>query len=136
MKALLAFKGQYHHHKETMAHAALLVQLGVLAWLLCLDRILVSCYLTKILLPLAYVLIWCVITCYIGWQLYNRTVASRQVDKLINALADRTTDEEKLSDLLKGMTPKCGGAILGTGIVLVTYLLILIIALAKVWYLW
>jgi len=61
LRALLAYKGRYHDHKETMAHAAILIQLGVLTFLFRMD------YHHKISVLIGYALMWAIISGYMLW---------------------------------------------------------------------
>ena len=102
LRSLLAFKGQYHNHKETMAHAAVAVQIAILVSMIGMDSLPISCFglnrywlhMQKLLNSVAYSFIWGVISCYICWQFKNRRIAREQVDNLIKALGDNCKKSE------------------------------------------
>jgi len=84
LELLIAQMVSYHNHKETMAHAALLVALAVSAtvmstsswppsWVPALSNS------SKEVTVLGVTVIWLVIHVYMRWQLRNRRVAAQCV---------------------------------------------------------
>jgi hypothetical protein len=84
--SLLAFKGQYHHHKETMAHAAVLIQLALVTALFNVNFKKLCYSDDKCWILVSYFIIWFVISYYMCWQLKMRRIAQRQVDKILEEM--------------------------------------------------
>jgi len=89
---------EYHNHKETMAHSALVIQLGLFAWIMTkgtpewLKDIPIS---KDISIPKewvffsGYFIMWLLIFSYTIWQLNRRKEAA----KLVAALTNRIKEE-------------------------------------------
>jgi len=91
-KELLAFKGQYHNHKESMAHAGLVVQIAIFSWIMLNEWPPkwvppFGSISNKLVAIIGLSLIWVLLILYILWQLRNRKISARQVNDLIKALA-------------------------------------------------
>lgn len=136
--ALLALKGNYHNHKETMAHAAVAIQIAILIAIISTENLPVwfRCSVSKkVLFSIIYFVIWGIITCYMYWQLWNRRSAAKQVNTLVKEIAGRTNDMWLRGMILKKMVDK-GGLKKGECIVWILDIVILITILAVVWCLW
>jgi len=80
---LIADNEAYHNHKETMAHAGLLVMLGLCSAIL-LEEVWPPCWVStipSILCPrqiamLAFLFLWILLNTYIRWQMRNRRTAA------------------------------------------------------------
>ena len=148
VRALLAFKGRYHDHKETMAHAAILIQLGILAVLFRMDSWAPLDSSRRLLVMAFYILMWAIVSWYMLWQLDNRKEAAEDVNKLIKALADKANhknrkeadeDVNKFIDLrvlIQDMKGISEGAKMGACILWTADVLILIIALLRMFIPW
>lgn len=85
---------EYHNHKETMAHAALVVQLGLFAWIMTTD-VWPPKWVNDICISkewgafVGYLLIWLLIFWYTRWQLNNRKRAAKLVAALITCIKER-----------------------------------------------
>jgi len=83
---------EYHNHKETMAHAALVIQLGLFAWMITKG---IPEWVKDISIPkewaafFGYFIMWLLIFSYTIWQLNRRKEAA----KLVAALTNRITEE-------------------------------------------
>ncbi len=93
IRALLNHKGQYHDHKETLAHASIVIQLGILAFVLKMDYLQQSERWDKQLHFVGYILLWAIVSGYMAWQLNNRRQASEQTNELIEVIEKKTTDK-------------------------------------------
>jgi len=146
LRALLAFKGQYHNHKENMAHAAMLLQIGFFAAMIkieaCLPewlnflRICESELVGYVLVFVGYLVIWGIITWYMEWQFRLRKIAASQVDELIKAI--KVKSEEDLRPLIQKMEDVRGSTqkpIMSEWIVRLANFLILLITLFKIGFL-
>lgn len=79
LRGLLDFKGRYHHHKETMAHAAVLIQLALVTALFNVNFKKLCYSNDKGWILLSYFIIWFAISYYMCWQNEkNRSMAGRQ----------------------------------------------------------
>lgn len=95
---------EYHNHKETMAHAALVIQLGLFAWIMMADvwppkwvnDINIYIHMPKEWVTLAvYSLIWLTIFGYTMWQFLNRRRGALLVASLINNIKKGINYEPK-----------------------------------------
>ena len=79
----------YHDHKENMAHAGLLVVLGLTAWVISKgtpDRVQQINQWGKINMIGGIVLLWFLLHAYIRWQLRNRRIAAAYDIALLQTL--------------------------------------------------
>jgi len=83
---------EYHNHKETMAHAALVIQIGLFAWIMTKGT---PDWVEDISIPkewvffLGYFIMWLLIFLYTVWQLNNRKRAAKLVATLITCIKER-----------------------------------------------
>jgi len=144
LRVFLAFKGQYHNHKETMAHAAMLLQIGFFAammrmkscppeWLnfphICKGQLIVITFVS-------YLVVWGLITSYMEWQLRLRRIAANQVYELIEVIKNKSNEDlrqsiQKMQDV-RGCTQR---SIMGEWVVRTANLLILVATLLKIGFL-
>jgi len=134
--AVLALKGNYHNHKETMAHAAVAIQIGILIAIINIEKLPVwlKCSDQKWLFFKIYFVIWLMITLYMCWQLRNRWIAAKQVDILIKDI-ERNVKDLQTKKVIACMRGK-GWLWIGQGIVLIVDLIVLVIIFLKVKFLW
>ena len=130
LRALLSLKGQYHNHKETMAHAALLIQIGILGLLIKMDSLASLSCCCKILVVVGYVAMWAIISWYMYWQLGNRQTAAEQVNELIEAIKDQCKNDKWLA-VINNMRDKKEGPKKGQHILWVADVFILIVVLFR-----
>ncbi|MFA5293102.1 MAG: hypothetical protein WC496_08725 [Phycisphaerae bacterium] len=86
LRSLFAFKGTYHHHKETMAHATVLIQLALVTALFNVNFKKLCYSDDKLWIFLSYSIIWAIISFYMCWQFKMRRIAQWQVDKILEAI--------------------------------------------------
>lgn len=90
LELLLAQSETYHNHKETMAHAGVLLQIALVAGMVSVDpwppswvpEVHIS---ARVLIAVAFVALWLLIHVFVRWQLRNRRSAA-----LTNAACLRT----------------------------------------------
>ena len=134
-RVLLEFIARYHDHKETMAHAAVLIQLGIVAVLFRMDCWPLQDSSHQIAVFIGYVLMWAIISGYMLWQLDKRREAACQVKELIEFLEGKAKADKLCKTIGRIIRadegPKIGQCILWTADVL-----ILIIALLRMLVAW
>lgn len=133
VRALLTFKGQYHNHKETLAHAAVVLQLGVLAAMIALDPPKEKCYCEGWFL-VCYIIVWGVISVYAGWQLSKRHKAANQIGKLIEYMSKN--EKTDISNLIKEVGGGAEGLWINYIILGFADLVILIISIIWILVIW
>jgi hypothetical protein len=105
----------YHNHKETMAHAALLVALAVSGAIIStspwppswVPSLSIS---NKVVAFLIVTLIWLLIHVYMRWQLRNRRVAAQYVACLLKVLRDWANTPPSEEDLKPYTDTMTGGS--------------------------
>jgi hypothetical protein len=97
---------EYHNHKETMAHAALVVQLGLFAWIMTEDTWPPG-WVNDVYIPskwvafTGYFIIWLLILLYTGWQLWHRRRGAKLVAALLNSIRKKI-DYEPQGKIIQG----------------------------------
>ncbi len=93
---------EYHNHKETMAHAAVVIQLGLFAWIIMADvwppkwvNDVDICMSRRLVTFIVYLLMWFAISGYTVWQLWNRRKAAQLVASLLNNIKTKIKYEPK-----------------------------------------
>jgi len=140
-ESLLSFKGRYHNHKETMAHAGVLLQVGLFSaimkgWLPGLKG---SVEIpTRIMAGIVFVLIWLLIYTYIRWQLFNRELAAKQINEMIKALVEKLTKQgsepDSLDKAIQIQIDKGKGGEFGKWLVLCSSHVMFVIVLLRLFY--
>jgi hypothetical protein len=86
LRSLLDLKGQWHHHKETMAHAAVLIQLALVTALFNINFKKLCYSDNKWWIFFLYFAVWAAISYYMCWQLKMRRIAQWQVNEILEKM--------------------------------------------------
>ncbi len=114
LRTLLAFKGQYHNHKENLAHASIAIQLGILAAIVTIkpSEGIANCY--KDYFIGCYFFVWLIITGYAIWQLAKRHKVANQIGKIIEVF-----EKEAKKQYIAEIISELGGGAKGLGFIYV-----------------
>jgi hypothetical protein len=103
LELLLAQYETYHNHKENMAHAGFLLQLGALVAVIAAEKMPPDWIMNSLLYPRLHVTIivvatWFITSIFIRWQLINRRIAALLFAAILSTLRDwavkQPTEEE------------------------------------------
>ncbi|UCE38878.1 MAG: hypothetical protein JSW00_06555 [Thermoplasmata archaeon] len=94
---LITDQSSYHHHKETMAHACVVLEVGLFAWIMTKDGWMMIRY-AGFFTWFIIITIWCLLHLYLRWELRNRRWSAIQIDALYEilrrwAVTDPTPEE-------------------------------------------
>lgn len=97
---LLSLKGQYHNHKETMAHASILLQIGLAAWIISMKhwppKWIPAIKISETWVAFTgFTIFWLLIHVYMWWQLKKRENAAKHVDSLLMALLKTSENSQE-----------------------------------------
>ena len=100
---LLSDASTYHNHKETMAHAAFLVEVALFGAIMTMNKWppawIPSSYVSaRILAFIGFFIIWIIIHVFIRWQLRNRRWAAIQCAGIIRAIRKWINEPPKNED--------------------------------------
>lgn len=93
---LLSYNVNYHNHKEIMAHAAVVLQIGLFVWIMSKDG---SELIEKGCVLILFILIWLLIHLYMRWELRNRRWAAMQIDGIRRTLGRWNIQDIELEEL-------------------------------------
>jgi len=97
---LLADNKTYHNHKETMAHACVVLEIVIFGWIMSKDGWAIATSFGQFVFWFVFLLIWLMLHLYIRWELRYRRWAARQ-DFGIRRMLGKWTSTNPIMDELR-----------------------------------
>jgi len=107
-ECLLSDNQTYHNHKETMAHACVVLEIAIFGWIMSDNGWEIATGINKKLFLFLFTVVWLMLHLYIRWQLRYRRWAAKQdagIRRMLGEWTYKSPTKEQLQPY-KESTPK------------------------------